>query len=51
MSPSPDLIDPWLLDPDVWDSPDRLTAADLFAQAGPGWRRGDTGLDDPEDDR
>ncbi len=48
---SPDRIDPWLLDPEVWDNPGRLTDADLFAHAGPDWRRGDTALDDPEDDR
>lgn len=51
MSLSPDRVDPWLLEQEVWDSPGRLTDADLFAHAGPGWRRGDTALDDPEDDR
>lgn len=40
-----------LLDEEAWDSPGRLTDADLFACASPGWRRGDTRLDDPEDDR
>lgn len=40
-----------LLDDEVWDSPDRLTDADLFACASPGWRRGNAPLDDPEDDR
>ncbi len=43
--------DPRLLDEEAWDSPDRLTDADLFAHAGAGWRRGDGVLDDPEDDR
>jgi len=51
MSPSFDGVDPGLLDPEAWDVPGRLTDADLFAQAGPGWRRGDTALEDPEDDR
>ena len=50
-SPSHDRADPWLLDEEVWDNPRRLTDADLFAHAGPGWRRGDAALDDPEDDR
>ena len=40
-----------LLDEDAWDSPGRLTDADLFAHAGSGWRRADALLDDPEDDR
>jgi hypothetical protein len=40
-----------LLDDELWDSPARLTDADLFAHANPGWRRSDCPLDDPEDDR
>jgi len=40
-----------LLDEEAWDCPGRLTDADLFAHAGPGWRRGETAADDPEDDR
>jgi hypothetical protein len=40
-----------VLDEDVWDNPGRLTGADIFAHAGPGWRRGDVALDDPEDER
>ena len=40
-----------LLDAELWDSPERLTPADLFDQASPGWRRSDCPLDDPEDDR
>ena len=47
----PDRTDPWLLDPEVWDIPACLTDADLSAHTGPGWRRGDAALDDPEDDR
>jgi hypothetical protein len=43
--------EPGLLDAEVWDSPDRLTDADLFNHAGPGWRRGVAALDDPEDDQ
>lgn len=46
-----DRSDPTLLDEDAWDSPGRLTDADLFAHAGSGWRRADALLDDPEDDR
>ena len=51
MTVSEDRTDLWLLDEEVWASPDRLTEADLFAHASPGWRRGDAPLDDPEDDR
>lgn len=51
MSHYDDRADPWLLDDEVWDSPGRLTDADLFAHASPGWRRGDAPLDDPEDDQ
>ncbi|GLS02479.1 hypothetical protein GCM10007859_25030 [Brevundimonas denitrificans] len=51
MTRSLDRADSWLLDEEVWDSPGRLTDADLFAHASPGWRRGDAPLDDPEDDR
>jgi|GEM_PF-2211135 len=43
--------DACLLDAELWDSPERLTDADLFACANPGWRRSDCPLDDPEDDR
>lgn len=50
MTRSKPLFDPWLLDEETWDAPDRLTDADLFAQAGE-WRRGAVALDDPEDDR
>lgn len=41
--------DSWLLDEDVWDNPDCLTDVDAQAHAGPGWRRGEIALDDPED--
>lgn len=51
MTRSHDRADPWLLDEEAWDSPGRLTDADLFAHASPGWRRGEGALDDPEDDR
>ncbi len=51
MSLADDRADPWVLDEEVWDCPRRLTDADLFAHASPGWRRGDGALDDPEDDR
>lgn len=51
MTRSHDRADPWLLDEEAWDSPGRLTDADLFAHASPGWRRGGGALDDPEDDR
>lgn len=51
MTPFPERADARLLDEEVWDSPGRLTDSDLFAHAGPGWRRGDAALDDPEDDR
>ncbi len=40
-----------LLDEEAWDTPRRLSDSDLFTHAGPGWRRGETSLDDPEDDR
>jgi hypothetical protein len=43
--------DACLLDAELWDSPERLTDADLFACANPGWRRSDCPLDDPEDAR
>lgn len=46
--PTPDAC---LLDDDLWDSPERLTEADLFAHANPGWRRRGRPRDDPEDDR
>lgn len=46
--PTPDAC---LLDAELWDSPERLTDADLFACANLGWRRSDCPLDDPEDDR
>jgi hypothetical protein len=49
MSPSENPTDPGLLDEDAWDSPDRLTEADLFAHAGTARRLG--GLHDPEDER
>ena len=51
MTISEDRTDPWLLDEEAWASPGRLTEADLFAHASPGWRRGEAPLDDPEDDR
>lgn len=51
MTPPLDNVDVWLLDEDVWDNPGRLTGADVQAQAGPGWRRGEVALDDPEDER
>lgn len=50
MTRSRDRVDVLLLDEDAWDSPDRLTDADLYTHAGPGWRRGDSVPDDPEDD-
>lgn len=40
-----------LLDEETWDNPGRLTDSDLFAHAGPGWRRGYGATDDMEDDR
>lgn len=43
--------DPWLPDAETWDVPDRLTEAEMFAEAGAGWRRGEIGLDDPENVR
>ena len=43
--------DPWLLDEEAWACPDRLTDADLFAEAGTRRRHGERLLDDPEDDR
>lgn len=46
-----DGADPSLLDPEVWESPDRLSDLDLFAHTGPGWRRGEVAFDDPEDDQ
>lgn len=51
MTPSPERADTRLLDEEVWDSPGRLTDSDLFAHAGPGWRRSGRALEDPEDDR
>ncbi|MFN3670142.1 MAG: hypothetical protein ACK4VY_12600 [Brevundimonas sp.] len=48
MSRSKAHFDPWILDEETWDAPDRLTDADLFAQAGE-WRRGPGAPDDPED--
>lgn len=48
---SRDRADAALLDEEVWDSPARLTAAELFAHAGTGRCRGDFVPDDPEDDR
>lgn len=51
MTSSHDRVDAWLLEDDAWDSPGRLTDTDLFTHAGPGWRRGEGVVDDPEDDR
>lgn len=51
MTPAHERTDDSLLDAEAWGSPGRLTDADLFAQASPGWRRSDAPLDDPEDDR
>lgn len=42
---------PWLLDDDAWGCPDRLTDLEVFAQTGPGWRRSDGRIHDPEDVR
>ncbi|MDO9588607.1 MAG: hypothetical protein Q8R45_05285 [Brevundimonas sp.] len=42
--------DPRLLDDALWDQPRRLTEAELFSHANPGWRRNACPLDDPEDD-
>ena len=50
-TPSHDRADPSWLDEEMWDSPDRLTDADLFAYAGAARRRGGGPLDDPEDGR
>lgn len=43
--------DPRLLDDELWEQPRRLSDADLFTQANPGWRRNACPMDDPEDDR
>lgn len=43
--------EPWLLDKETWDSPGRLSKADLYAQAGAGRPGGASALEDPEDDR
>jgi len=51
MTLPPNPADQWLPDMDLWDTPDRLTDADIHAEAGPGWRRTALALDDPEDDR
>ena len=51
MTPARERADASLLDEEAWDSPGRLTDADLFAHASPGWRRGNAPLDDPEDER
>ncbi|MBU2397679.1 MAG: hypothetical protein KKB87_09580, partial [Alphaproteobacteria bacterium] len=48
---SHDRTEPWLLDEETWDSPDRLSEADLYAQAGAGRPGGASALEDPEDDR
>lgn len=45
-----DQADAWLLDEEAWDTPRRLTRAELFAHAGTGRRRSVL-FDDPEDDR
>lgn len=50
MTRSDDPLVPWLLDVEAWDSPGRLTDADLYVHAGAGWRRGVAVLDDPEDE-
>ena len=42
---------PWLLDEETWENPGRLTAADLYAQAGADRRGVPNPLDEPEDDR
>lgn len=51
MTPSHERAESWLLDEEAWDSPRRLTEADLHAHAGADRRRVAAVLDDPEDDR
>lgn len=51
MTPRDERADHRLLDEETWDSPGRLTDADLYAHAGAARRRGGAALDDPEDDR
>lgn len=42
---------PILLDPDTWDAPFRLSADDLYLQAGADRREGRLPVEDREDDR
>lgn len=51
MRPFEELPVPWLPDDETWDSPRRLTDSEAFAEAGPGWRRSDDRIHDPEDVR
>jgi hypothetical protein len=51
MTRSTDRFDFRLLDQEAWDSPGRLSDVDIYTHAGPGWRRGDIALDDPEDEQ
>jgi hypothetical protein len=51
MTPPPVSVDFWLLDEEVRDNPRRLSRADTYVHAGPGWRRSAVAVDDPEDDR
>lgn len=43
--------EPDLLDAEVWDCPDRLSADDCFDHTGADWRRAGDGLADLEDER
>lgn len=49
MNPFDEPAVPWLLDDETWDCPRRLTDFEAFAEAGPGWRRSDDRIHDPED--
>jgi hypothetical protein len=42
--------EPGLLDEELREQPRRLSDADLFTHANPGWRRNACPIDDPEDD-
>ena len=46
-----EFLEPEMLDREVWEAPARLSDDDLYAQAGPDFRRAPCPLHEPEEDR
>jgi len=51
MPQADDRTPPWLPDEETWESPGRLTAAELYVHAGAGRAYGCGAVEDPEDER